>query len=88
MAQRLGHHPQLPLQARRHRGHRLGRSSHRHRHGRLASDGFHPDGTKFERPGRTTVALGRRAVGDAFVATHTHMSLFRGTPDQSYGKFG
>ena len=53
-----------------------------------ASDGFHPDGTRFERPGRTTVALGRRAVGDAFVATHTHMSLFRGTPDQSYGKFG
>jgi len=52
------------------------------------SDGFHPDDTRFDRPGRTTVALGRRAVGDPFVATHTHMSLFRGTPDQSHGKFG
>jgi hypothetical protein len=31
--------------------------------------------------------LGRRQVGDPFVATHTHMSLYRGTPDQSYGKF-
>jgi hypothetical protein len=27
-------------------------------------------------------------VGDPFVATHTHMSLFRGTPEQSFGKFG
>jgi hypothetical protein len=26
-------------------------------------------------------------VGDPFVATHTHMSLFRGTPEQSFGKF-
>jgi len=52
------------------------------------SDGFHPNGDRFDRPGRTTVVLGRRAVGDPFVATHTHMSLFRGTPDQSYGKFG
>jgi len=31
--------------------------------------------------------LGRKKVGDAFVATHTHMSLFRGTPDRSYGTF-
>jgi hypothetical protein len=33
------------------------------------------------------VTLGRKKVGDPFVATHTHMSLFRGTPEQSYGKF-
>ncbi|MFZ5781967.1 MAG: YybH family protein [Pseudomonadota bacterium] len=52
------------------------------------SDGFHADGTRFDRPGRTTVTLGRKAVGDPFIATHTHMSLFRGTPDQSFGKFG
>ena len=51
------------------------------------SDGYHPNGDRFERPGRTTVTLGRKAVGDPFVATHTHMSLFRGTPEQSFGKF-
>ena len=52
------------------------------------SDGYHPNGDRFDRPGRTTVTLGRKAVDDAFVATHTHMSLFRGTPEQSFGKFG
>jgi ketosteroid isomerase-like protein len=52
------------------------------------SDGFHPNGDRFDRPGRTTVTLARKQVGDPFVATHTHMSLFRGTPDQSFGKFG
>ena len=52
------------------------------------SDGYHPNGDHFDRPGRTTVTLGRKAVGDSFVATHTHMSLFRGTPEQSFGKFG
>ena len=51
------------------------------------SDGFHPNGDRFDRPGRTTVTLGRKAVGDPFVATHTHMSLFRGTPEQSFGTF-
>ena len=51
------------------------------------SDGFHPDGNRFDRPGRTTVVLGRQKVGNPFIATHTHMSLFRGTPDQSHGKF-
>ena len=52
------------------------------------SDGYYPNGDRFDRPGRTTVTLARLAVGDPFVATHTHMSLFRGTPDQSFGKFG
>ena len=52
------------------------------------SDGFHPNGDRFDRPGRTTVTLGRKAAGDPFIATHTHMSLFRGTPEQSFGKFG
>jgi ketosteroid isomerase-like protein len=51
------------------------------------SDGFYPNGDKFERPGRTTVVLGREKVGGKFIATHTHMSLFRGTPERSYGKF-
>ena len=52
------------------------------------SDGFHPSGERFDRPGRTTVTLAREAVGDPFIATHTHMSLFRGTPDRSFGNFG
>jgi ketosteroid isomerase-like protein len=52
------------------------------------SDGFHPNGDRFDRGGRATVGLGRLKVGDPFVATHTHLSLNRGTPDRSYGKFG
>ena len=52
------------------------------------SDGFYPNGDKFERGGRATVGLGRQKVGDPFIATHTHLSLNRGTPDRSYGKFG
>jgi hypothetical protein len=51
------------------------------------SDGYYPNGDRFDRPGRTTVTLARKKVDDPFVATHTHMSLFRGTPDQSFGKF-
>ncbi len=50
-------------------------------------DGFHPNGDRFDRGGRATVGLGRKQVGDAFVATHTHLSLNRGTPERSYGKF-
>ena len=53
-----------------------------------SSDGFHPNGDRFDRKGRATVGLGRRQVGDPFVATHTHLSLNRGTPERSYGKFG
>jgi ketosteroid isomerase-like protein len=52
------------------------------------SDGYYANGDRFDRPGRTTVTLARQATGDPFVATHTHMSLFLGTPDQSFGKFG
>ena len=52
------------------------------------SDGYYPNGDPFDRPGRTTVTLARRAVGEPWVAVHTHMSLFRGTPDRSHGKFG
>jgi hypothetical protein len=51
------------------------------------SDGFYPNGDRFDRGGRATVGLGRKKIGDPFVATHTHLSLNRGTPDQSYGKF-
>ena len=51
------------------------------------SDGFHEDGTKFARPGRATVGFARKAVGESWIAVHTHMSLFRGTPSRSYGRF-
>ncbi|MSP49511.1 MAG: ketosteroid isomerase [Alphaproteobacteria bacterium] len=51
------------------------------------SDGFTEDGTRFDRPGRATVAFARKAVGDDWVALHTHMSLFRGTPSRSFGRF-
>ncbi len=51
------------------------------------SDGFHPNGDPFDRGGRATVGLGRLKIGDPFVATHTHLSLNRGTPDRSFGKF-
>jgi len=51
------------------------------------SDGFAVDGRRFERPGRATVAFARKTSGDPWVAVHTHMSLFRGTPSRSFGKF-
>ncbi|CAB3866349.1 YybH family protein [Achromobacter piechaudii] len=49
------------------------------------SIGYHPDGKPFERVGRATVSFARNAIGDAWVATHTHMSLFRDTPSVSHG---
>jgi ketosteroid isomerase-like protein len=49
------------------------------------STGYHPDGKPYERPGRTTVALSRKAIGDDWVADHTHMSLFRDVPSVSFG---
>lgn len=51
------------------------------------SDGFEADGGKFERRGRATVTFAREAVDRPWVATHTHMSLFRGTPGRSHGAF-
>jgi ketosteroid isomerase-like protein len=50
------------------------------------STGYLPDGKPFDRKGRATVSFTRAKAGDRFVATHTHMSLFRGTPDVSHGK--
>jgi ketosteroid isomerase-like protein len=52
------------------------------------STGYHPDGTPYQRPGRTTVALSRAAVGEDWVADHTHMSLFRDVPSVSFGAAG
>ena len=50
------------------------------------STGYNEDGTPYERPGRTTVALSRHRVGEDWVADHTHMSLFRDVPSRSFGK--
>lgn len=52
------------------------------------STGIRRDGSTFDRPGRTTVVLRRTALSAPFVAIHTHMSLFRGTPVRSYGISG
>jgi ketosteroid isomerase-like protein len=49
------------------------------------STGYGEDGAPFDRKGRTTVSLRRDRTADPFMATHTHMSLFRGTPDLSHG---
>jgi ketosteroid isomerase-like protein len=47
------------------------------------STGFHPDGTSFPRPGRATVIFERRH--GKWLATHTHFSLFPGTPPTTHG---
>jgi ketosteroid isomerase-like protein len=52
------------------------------------STGYHPDGAPYERPGRTTVAFSRQAIGEDWVAVHTHMSLFRDVPSVSFGTEG
>jgi ketosteroid isomerase-like protein len=49
------------------------------------STGYSEDGNAFDRPGRATVVLGQQAVGEEWVAQHTHMSLFPGTPSRSFG---
>lgn len=51
----------------------------------FSSTGFHQDGSTFQRDGRATVSYTRKQIGDPWVATHSHMSLMRGTPDTSYG---
>jgi hypothetical protein len=47
--------------------------------------GYYPDGRPFDRRGRATISFTRPSIGDPWIATHTHMSLFRGTPDVSHG---
>jgi len=52
------------------------------------STGFERDGSRYHRPGRATVALRRADPADDWVAYHTHMSLFRGVPQQSFRREG
>ena len=46
------------------------------------STGYHQDGTAFERPGRATMVFHNE--DDAWLCTHSHMSLNRGVPQQSF----
>jgi ketosteroid isomerase-like protein len=48
------------------------------------STGYQQDGTPYDRPGRATVVFGRISTDKAFVARHTHMSLFRKVPTRSF----
>lgn len=47
------------------------------------STGFHADGSAYFRPGRATVTVERR--DGVWLATHTHFSLYPGTPPRTYG---
>ena len=48
------------------------------------SVGFHQDGTRFDRPGRSTLVLQCQADG-RWLGVHSHMSLARGVPQESFG---
>jgi ketosteroid isomerase-like protein len=48
------------------------------------SAGFNRDGTRFDRPGRATLVL-RRQAGGHWLGVHSHMSLARGVPQESFG---
>jgi len=48
------------------------------------SVGFHPDRTRFDRPGRSTLVLQCQADG-RWLGVHSHMSLARGVPQESFG---
>ena len=52
------------------------------------STGFGVDGEAFDRPGRTTAVFARKVATDGFVCIHTHVSLARGVPEQSFGEGG
>lgn len=51
----------------------------------FTSTGYAPDGTAFDRPGRTTLILMPGAAEEAWIAVHSHMSLARGVPADSHG---
>jgi len=46
------------------------------------STGYQPDGATFDRPGRATMVFHRH--DGAWLCTHSHMSLNRGVPQQSF----
>lgn len=46
------------------------------------STGYNPDQSQFDRPGRATIIFSKQS-GD-WICTHSHMSLNRGVPQQSF----
>ena len=46
------------------------------------STGYHQDGATFDRPGRATMVFGKQ--NGTWLCTHSHMSLNRGVPQQSF----
>jgi ketosteroid isomerase-like protein len=48
------------------------------------STGYLKDGAAYDRPGRATVVFVRGSVGAPWLAQHTHLSLFRNVPTQSF----
>ena len=49
-------------------------------------EGIGKDGKRFPRPGRGTAIFGRAQTTGGWRAVHTHFSLNRGVPQQSYGE--
>ena len=47
------------------------------------SHGAHPDGSRFDRPGRATMVFSRQ-TGGTWVCVHSHMALNRGVPQDSH----
>ena len=46
------------------------------------STGFHPDGSRFDRPGRATMVFHKTDKG--WLGVHSHLSLNRGVPQSSH----
>ena len=51
------------------------------------SVGYNQDSSPFDRTGRATVILKRDDLNDQWKGIHTHFSLNRGVPQQSFGNF-
>ncbi len=49
------------------------------------STGLDKTGAAYKRPGRATVSLRRKNLSSPWKGTHTHLSLFRGVTQISYG---
>ena len=49
--------------------------------------GYHKDGITFDRLGRATVTLKRSNLSSKWKVIHTHFSLNRGVPQQTFGNF-
>jgi len=50
------------------------------------STGYKKNGSSFERNGRATVTLKRTDLDNSWKGIHTHFSLNRGVPQESFGK--